>query len=127
MPDPRETLARILAQADAATEGPWDYRRGYDTPSEWQDSYVLDEDGESVVSDVSDGNGEFIAASRTNVPRLVDALDAVLDTHPRSPNTRAVGFPRADRDEYYCMEDQKSWPCPTVEAVTQALEGDTND
>ena len=75
----------------------------------------------------ADADAEFIADSRTNVPTLLDIADAVLDRHPRSRNTRAVGFPRADRDEYYCMEDQKAWPCPTVEAITTALEGETHD
>ena len=51
------------------------------------------------------------------------ALDKVLELHRRSDHTRAVGFPRADRAEHYCVADQQPWPCPTDVAVTAALAG----
>ena len=79
MPDPRETLARIRAQADAATGGPWYYQCGEDTPTERMDAGVCNADGEWVTSDVSDDNAEFIAAARTTVPALTGALEAMLD------------------------------------------------
>ena len=68
MTDPRETLARIRVQADAATEGPW--RVSMDR---------IDHPGKSVFAvayDVGwDEDAEFIAAARTTVPALADALD----------------------------------------------------
>lgn len=124
MTDPRETLARIRKQADAATDGPWDYQRGYDTPSEWQDAHVLGADGESVVSEASDENAEFIAAARTNVPRLVVALQAVLNLHFRPQPIPAAYGTQTGLD--YCRTCAEDYPCPTVAAITQALEGDTN-
>lgn len=115
MTDPRETLSHIRKQA-AATEGPWCYQRGYDTPSMWHDACVLDADGESVVSEAYDANAEFIAHSRQDVPALVAALRAVLDLHAERPYGCAV-----------CeeMDQVLSWPCPTVETIRQHLTLDT--
>ena len=128
MTDPRETLNRIRKQADNATEGPWDYQRGHDTPSGWFDAYVFGADGESVVSEAFDGNAEFIAASRTTVPALLDALEKVLELH--QPVTDGMGFTEdgyggispacsscGTSDEYAVP-----YPCPTVTAITTALE-----
>ena len=120
MPDPRETLARIRAQADAATDGPWDYQRGHDTPSGWLDAYVLGADGEPVVSEVSDGTAEFIAASRTNVPALADALEKVLNLHVKAqPIPAAYGTQEGGN---YCVTCAEEWPCPTVTTITTELE-----
>ena len=82
-PDPRETLARIRAQADAA---------------------------------------------RTDVPALLDALEKVLELH--QPVTDGMGFTEdgyggispacsscGTSDEYAVP-----YPCPTVTAITTALE-----
>lgn len=49
------------------------------------------------------------------------ALRAVLDLHPKSPGQRWVGFPRADRQEHYCMADQQAWPCDTIRALADGL------
>ena len=54
----------------------------------------------------------------TNIDRAA-ALRAVLDLHPKSPGQRWVGFPRADRQEHYCMADQQAWPCDTVRALAE--------
>ena len=84
MTDPREILARIRAQADAA--------------------------------------------ARTDVPALLDALEKVLELH--QPVTDGMGFTEhgyggispacgacGTSDEYAVP-----YPCPTVEAITTALE-----
>ena len=55
------------------------------------------------------------------------ALEKVIGLHRKSDYARLVGFPRANEEEHYCMEDQKTWPCPTVTAATSALEGLHND
>ena len=60
------------------------------------------------------------AAARTTVPRLVDALQSVLDLHKRQPS------PDGDLCAE-CFPSVWDWPCPTVTTITQALEGETND
>lgn len=126
MTDPRETLARIRAQADAATAGPWEadgsahVLAAGSTPTfvarcadpDWSDAGVLD--------------AEFIAAARTTVPALVDALEKVLELH--SP---LAGRPFWDAgircsgcyDSYYDVYEP--YPCELVKAITTALEGET--
>ena len=129
MTDPREILARIRKQADAAREGPWDYQRGHDTPSGWFDAYVLGADGESVVSEAFDGDAEFIAAARTTVPALLDALEAVLEIHQDGGESQGYLDDGSYGDMPHCCTECGSlgeygvlWPCPTVEAITTALE-----
>lgn len=54
----------------------------------------------------------------SNIDRAA-ALRAVLDLHPKSSGQRWVGFPRADRQEHYCMADQQAWPCDTIRALAE--------
>ena len=91
MPDPRETLARIRAQADAATPGPWEtdgtgeVSQHWSRPEPWETvvgtevscmSYCY---GGSAKGAERAEDAKFIAASRTDVPALLDLADAVLD------------------------------------------------
>lgn len=79
MPDPRETLARIRKQADAATDGPWAWASRTTVDG---DQWAVFDKQDHALAENRDGWGpdaEFIAAARTTVPRLVDALEAVLD------------------------------------------------
>ena len=125
MTDPRETLARIRAQADAATEGPWTWAThstadgdewAVFSPKDW--ALATNRDGWA-------GDAEFIAAARTNVPRLVAALEAVLEQHTPKDNGRVSmccsceQWIESSGDEA-CIE----YPCPTVATIAQALEGD---
>ena len=122
MTDPREALARIRAQADAATEGPWELLG---------DGEYVSGPGILVAPDdggVTSADAEFIAAARTTVPALLDALEKVLELH--QPVTDGMGFTEdgyggispacsscGTSDEYAVP-----YPCPTVEAITAALE-----
>lgn len=122
MTDPRETLARIRAQADAATEGPWELLG---------DGEYVSGPGILVAPDdggVTSADAEFIAAARTDVPALLDALEKVLELH--QPVTDGMGFTEdgyggispacsscGTSDEYAVP-----YPCPTVTAITTALE-----
>lgn len=45
------------------------------------------------------------------------ALERVAAIHKKSDHQRWTGFPRADRQEYYCLEDQQAWPCRTQVAI----------
>lgn len=135
MTDPRETLARIRKQADNATEGPWeafgtvidaitgpgDCRgcSGILSPAHEPACYY------SEIAGAGERDAEFIAASRTTVPALLDALEKVLELH--SP---LAGRPSWDGDircsgcydSYYDVYEP--YPCELVKAITTALEGE---
>ena len=131
MTDPRETLAHIRAQAGAASPGPWfDEERNLDKPWDLTTVYYGFHNGETpdrdLVAEASYDNAEFIAASRTNVPRLVDALEKVLELHyPLAGRLSWDGEIRCNGcyDPYYDVYEP--YPCELVEAITAALEGET--
>ena len=124
MNDPRETLNRLREQADAATEGPWELLG---------DGEYVSGPGILVAPDdggVTSADAEFIAAARATVPALLDALEKVLELH--QPVTDGMGFTEdwyggispacsscGTSDEYAVP-----YPCPTVTAITTALNGD---
>lgn len=114
----REFLAAVQARAEAATDGPWSHHdfghAGEQEPSsiaihtgrfDWTD--LRDPEGTSAVAwmaawDLQESrNAEFIAAARTDVPRLVAALTAGLD-HTKHPmvytDEYADGYNAALRD-----------------------------
>ena len=121
MNDPREALARIRAQADAATEGPWELLG---------DGEYVSGPGILVAPDdggVTSADAEFIAAARTTVPALLDALEKVLALHPRVVVMAAdPEFGQMEDDAICgaCIVDYEAadWPCPNVRAITTALE-----
>lgn len=59
--------------------------------------------------------------SQQDAQKLLAALRAVMDVHQKTEHQRAYGFPRADKWEHYCTEDNQSWPCPTMKVITNAL------
>ena len=74
-------------------------------------------------------DAEIIASSRTAVPALLDALEKVLRLHPRVVVLHAdPEFGRMEDDAICgaCIVNHEpaDWPCPTVEAITTALNGD---
>jgi len=111
-------LDDIRQRAEAATEGPWDYGTGYSADGERQVTTKADKaeflalslndtsgplwlvDNTEVIPAVTgDGpkakaNAEFIAHARTDIPRLLGALDAVLALADEW-NTLALG------DQFY--------------------------
>ena len=117
MTDPREALARIRAQADAATEGPWELLG---------DGEYVSGPGILVAPDdggVTSADAEFIAAARTTVPALLDALEKVLEQHSPladGPQDGDIGCSGC-YDSGYDMHGP--YPCELVEAITTALDG----
>ena len=115
-------LDEIKARAAAATEGPWvndstEIGRpfpGTDTIDVWvAESCHPNGDGIDGEADA-----EFIAHARTDVPRLVAALESVLELHQ----------PYITRSAWQtCNECWNSgtaeivYPCPTVAAIRTAL------
>ena len=129
MNDPRETLTRIREQADNATEGPWAATRNARLMP-----HVITENEEFCAQygpELYDSQGffskvdtEFIAAARTTVPALLDALEKVLDTH--SPDYTYPDCPKcaecSDLASTAARRFAVLWPCETVEAITTALD-----
>lgn len=162
MSDPRETLAHIRAQVDAATEGPWEWAgKQVESFPQGENSLIAQGDPEREVIgswgydawgvDVENpADAEFIAAARTTVPALLDALEKVLELHQPVgeeviPWDCAEGDCDHEDDEHpldtatlcgecyrlavevspYYGENGCSailWPCPTVKAITDALD-----
>ena len=56
----------------------------------------------------------ILGDAATDVPALVAAVRAVLDRHRRD-GSEVAGW---------CLHDGRPWPCPTVQAVTEALGGE---
>jgi hypothetical protein len=127
----RDALRAMRERAEAATEGPWE-----------RDQFGPDDDSARFLGSPSTGrivayeaatagNAEFIAHARTDVPKLVEALEAVLAKHQKHPG----GGQGYDADGNYVEFDEVCqacgqydeyavpWPCPTVTAVETALEG----
>ena len=104
MTDPRKALKRIRKQADKA-------------------ALMID------IGPTSDKEWELCAtAARTTAPALLDALEKVLELHPRVVIMAAdPEFGQMEDDAICgaCIVDHEAadWPCPTVEAITTALDG----
>ena len=125
MNDPRETLNRIRKQADAATEGSW---MGV-CDSDGYLGRVIGPDGFGIAEDFrDDADAEFTAAARTTVPALLDALEKVLELHPRVVVMAADPEFGQMEDDAICgacivNHEPADWPCPNVRAITTALDG----
>lgn len=111
-------LDAIKARAEAATGGPWRVQLdGFDY-GPWDEVYVDNARGECPCTPCGVSNAEFIAQSRTDVPALVAAVEAVLELHQ----------PYITRSAWQtCNECWNSgtaeivYPCPTVAAIRTAL------
>ena len=114
-------LNEIEARTNAATEGPWELLG---------DGEYVSGPGILVAPDdggVTSADAEFIAAARTTVPALLDALEKVLALHPRVVVMAAdPEFGQMEDDAICgaCIVDYEAadWPCPNVRAITTALE-----
>ena len=129
-------LAEIRARVGAATEGPW---------APWYDQdgaphmggLLMVGDGDGVIPEgetwiegvdinpvahtYTPEDREFIAASRTDLPALLAAVEAVMALHKCLifPDD-GIGEPTACG---HC--DNETWPCRTIRAITDALDADT--
>ena len=126
---PREILAGIREQADAATEGPWELLG---------DGEYVSGPGILVAPDdggVTSADAEFIAAARTNVPWLLEqierrdkALEAVRALHKpvevEPSETICSGCStlrgQGEAARYFPFTE---YPCPTVAKVEAKLKG----
>lgn len=120
-----QKLDEMQARCDAATEGPW--TATFDDADRWT---CITGQGRDlggglwmVCPEVAtcegepDGDAEFIAAARTDMPRLIDALKAVLEEHHPEGADRAC---ECCPQRCYCGHWE--YPCPTAKAIAEALE-----
>ena len=128
-------LAPIRELETAATQGPWrtwndnDGARGSAVETAW----AHDADGadtELITDWCSPEDAAFIAQARTDVPRLLAAIEAVAGPHYECV-AYADDIPEGGNDDVpedyersYCNEDGHDWPCPTIAAVVAALESE---
>lgn len=134
MADPRETLARIRKQADAATPGPWEHEP---PPGPGEDPmrpicvYPKEDGGTLAYVQPLEADAEFIAAARTDVPWLLDQVesrDKALDAALRLADQMEA--------EDAAMHDFYGWPRTTTgrtdtpserirAAIITTIEGET--
>lgn len=122
-------LNEIEARANAATEGPWRYVSifevgGFVENSRGRELFDWAQDDAGTIC-APDGDAEFIAHARADVPALVAALRAVLALHTPVDRERVTTCCTCEQwiestDPEACIE----WPCPTVETIHQHLGDD---
>jgi hypothetical protein len=78
-------LEELRRLETAATEGPWEGRVGaYSSEGcDYSGGYIPDvceegHDGDGYYAPLTEEDAEFIVAARNQLPRILDALDAVL-------------------------------------------------
>lgn len=127
----RDLLAELRQRCDAATPGPWWWDQRGDLRPTPHDEYGLDcIIGWDAIEEnpvLSDGDAAFIAASRTIVPRLIAAVEAVLAEHPAARLGCITHYARTDCEcetRFTCATCAVTHPCPTVTAVEAALRGE---
>lgn len=82
-----QLLDQIEARANAATPGPWRFAKHWG-PYNWQGAILHDGKGVynlevlqmATCTPERDANGSFIAAARSDVPKLVEALREAIDS-----------------------------------------------
>ena len=116
-------LDNIQARADKASKGPWAVDHDdFDGASVYMDDGITW--GRAYVCrDLQQGEDEgradaaFIAHARADIPTLVAALRAVEAIH-----TKELGGTPTGEFADICGGCPNYWPCPTVGAITEALE-----
>lgn len=119
MTDARTYLAGIKERAEGATEGPW-FAEGENSTGARTVYYVFhngDTPDRDKIADSWGTDAEFIAASRTDLPRVADALLAVLGLHKE-----VLPVDESVESMTICNECERLYPCPTVKPINSALE-----
>ena len=119
-----EYLDAVQARIEGATKEPWETRI-----NDLTDEVTVVHDSEAVLQVAwIDGDyrhtwampdAEFIANARTDLPRLLAAIRAVEEVHQK----RGASWPH-NGGVFVCGADGAIWPCPTIRALTNALEGE---
>ena len=103
-------LAEIRARVDAATEGPWE--NDETDPGVWGLEHIIignytarDDFDSPMWEDGTPEDREFIAASRTDLPALLAAVEAVLELHRKTPVYEWCGFDLPSKQECHLEDD----------------------
>ena len=112
-------LAETRAREEAATEGPWTAEYSGE-----QGNCVLPPGSQSTREAVAvtrllsaQADAEFIAASRTDLPALLAAVEAVMELHAADEDGDCAECIRRAQGR-----GDQSYPCPTITTLTAALE-----
>ncbi|WP_300345841.1 hypothetical protein [Nesterenkonia sp.] len=125
-------LMQIRQRLEKSSKGPWHAVHHYDAAlGRYVSSEVLPVavhagNGDGGMTNYADDkeydDAEFIAHSKTDLQKLLMAVEAVLELHqPDEADTRLCA---------HCMEAigveafQVEWPCPTVATIQEAIEGE---
>ena len=126
-------LAEQRRIEQAATDGPW--MSEWDTSDEWwiihgqpnpakgDDRMVCPEVATLNHREDWTADVDFITDTRTAMPKMRAALEAVLALH-EPLDALNVRYNRIQRVCTGCGQDDGNWviyPCPTVRAITKAL------
>lgn len=125
-------LAEIRARHDAATPGPWKIaaERHVDMDNEpFQVTWVEGPDGKFLLGAHVDGRASdtrFAAHARTDVPRLLAALDAVLKGHDPVQVYESADVCGHERPRELDAEDRACWPeeAASIQFVIEAWDED---
>lgn len=123
-------LAEQKRLTEAATPGPWEARLldgvDYEDGSSSYRGAVIPRGfpGIPIISTLSVDRSDaaFVAASRESAPRMIAALEAVIEMHPKTLGGDQIGD-LAD----YCPACLSYWPCPTIRAIESALGGESDE
>lgn len=125
-------LAEWEALVEGATPGPWDNYRPNRAYRIYEVCATTTQGLNETLAEVSgynaDADAEFIAAAREMVPALLGFVEDVLALHRESEwlcgNARHTN-PEVGCPECYtaCETCDRTWPCPTVRALTDAIGG----
>ena len=119
MSDIPDWIDKGKALTAESTEGPWEARM--ESPTMGGEVWTLRTAGQPgikmVVSEYQfgEGNAQFIADARTRLPQALNALQAVHDLH------QPVKFFGHSATWLRCTQGCPAWPCPTVQAIQDAL------
>lgn len=120
-------ITDLLDQIDRldqeTTQGPWQ-NDGYEVlgaPYKFREMLLAPH---VANADQNECDTEFIALARTALPALSRAVRAVLELH--EPVDDYIHLRTKICSHRYCVDealDQLEYPCPTVQAITDAMEG----
>lgn len=130
MTDPLSRLKEIRAREQAATAGPWWYDEdervwrlhgiafripAHDPIPEQIINYQILKAPKRGTSYAeywpNKEDGEFIVSSRTDIPRLLEAVEGVIRLHKEDHLS----------ENPHCEECGERWPCPTIKAIIAGL------
>ena len=121
----KPNLADVRRVTEAATGGPWAVPGFGDPLLGPSDVCTEGEPGyRHIICEGAGHDAEFIAASRTLVPALLAAVDAVLALHQpcNVGGKQLCEYCTATGDPFCTPDGTDEWPCPTVRAITAHLD-----